>query len=114
MSTSRRDFLKGAAVAVGAVAALALAKEWPRSTAEASVPHQSGDEEFEHRGKKVKIKETDKTVDVWINGNHQHHIKKLRKGRYATHLLPFEDFQNVKAMVKELIDKEEDEELFGL
>ncbi len=114
MAISRRGFLKGSAVAAGAGAALVFGRQWTRSTAEAAPHHQADGEEFEHRGKKVKIKETDQTVDVWIDGNHQHHIKKLRKGRYATHLLPFDDFQNVKAMVKELIDKEEDEELFGL
>ncbi len=114
MAISRRGFLKGSAVAAGAGAALVFGRQWTRSTAEAAPHHQAGGEEFEHRGKKVKIKETEKTVDVEIDGNHQHHIKKLGKGRYATHLLPFDEFHNVKAMVKELIDKEVDEELFGL
>ncbi len=106
MAISRRDFLKGSAVAAGAWGTLVFGRTWARSTAEASAHHQADGEEFEHRGKKVKIKETEKTVDVEIDGKHQHHIKKLGKGRYATHLLPFDDFQNAKAMVKELIDKE--------
>ena len=114
MAISRRDFLKGGAVAAGTLAALVFGRQLAQSTVEASAHHQADGEEFEHRGKKVKIKETDTTVEVWIDGNHQHHITKLRKGRYATHLLPFEDFQNVKAMAKELIDKEEEEELFQL
>ncbi len=115
MAISRRDFLKGSAVAAGAWGTLVFGRTWAQATADAAAHHQAGGEEsFEHRGKKVKIRETDTTVEVWIDGNHQHHISKLGKGRYATHLLPFEEFQNVKSMVKALIDKAEDEELFDL
>ncbi len=116
MPFSRRDFLRsGFAVAVAALGAFALKGTTQNS---ASASHKPGHVQFVHRGRKVTIDETNRGVDVTIDGVHQHHIAKKvpRRGPpfFASHLLPFENYTNAGQLVKALIDAEIDLELFIL
>lgn len=110
MKRSRRQFLRygisfGASVGIG----IGLI----RSRAAASQSKSSQTITFTYKGRQVEIVETDQTANVRINGRHQHHIKKLSRGRYASHMFPFKNYQDIVALVKGLIDAE-DSTLFVL
>lgn len=113
MNFTRRRFVQSA-VAIGvAGVSFSLIRLQTSARAVAATPPAPTRVAFTYKGRQVEILETVAAVDVWIDGKHQHHIKKLGVGRYASHMFPFKDDSDVSALVKGLIDAAE-AELFVL
>ncbi len=119
----RREFVRYAAVGtVGALAALG-ARFGPSTHAHASGDgthdHGPGDPEetvaeFEHKGRKVKIRKGGHHgVVMEVDGREisHHAMMKVKRG-YASHLLPFADTKDAKALAVDLLDA--DGQLFVL
>lgn len=65
----------------------------------------AGTQSFSYQKRKVEIHETEDTCEVVIDGEHMH-VEKLGPGRYHSHVIMFQDYDSLEALVKDVIDKE--------
>jgi len=72
-------------------------------TATAGPPPKDKETTYKYRGRTIKISESDSFVMASVDGR-MLHIERSAQRRFHTHLLPFQDYPDVRTMIPDLID----------